>query len=164
MLFRSLVFTFAGILIFVFSAGAAQDTYDIDLKEIRPAQTPKAGAAKNAFDLDLKELKPAPARRDTLPQKPRPAKSASSKLHPKSGQESSYTVRPGDSLFLILIRQYGLSNRAAGQLIPDVRQRNGIHETQKLTVGQRLIIPLPPKAHKSSAISVEKTLPPPLSP
>jgi hypothetical protein len=118
-----------------------------------------AAGAQDSFDLDLKELRPAPARREPAARQPRPLKPSPTETTPKAGRESSYTVRPGDNLFLILVRQYGLSNRAAEQLIPEIVRRNGLTEPQKLTVGQRLVIPLAEKSLKAPDISPRKELP-----
>lgn len=102
-------------------------------------------AATDGFEINLKELRPT---------KPSPAKPQHGSTHhtaqpreaappsaPKEGT-SIYTVKPGDYLFLILIRQYGLSNEAAERLIPEIMRLNGIKSPKALTVGQKLTIPL----------------------
>lgn len=150
---RTLLFALAGMAICASGAGAARDAFDIELKELKPAPSRSTAADKDTFDIELKELRPAPGRRDAAPRPARPSKPASDTPPPQAGRESSYTVRPGDNLFLILIRQYGLSNSAAERLIPEIVRRNNMSEAQKLTVGQRLIIPLPGKARKATDIS-----------
>ncbi|WP_298432233.1 LysM domain-containing protein [Geobacter sp.] len=59
----------------------------------------------------------------------------------KSGV-SEYTTRPGDHIFKILMRDYGLSNDEAEALIPEVKRLNGISDIRRLRVGQILRIPL----------------------
>ncbi|BBA71045.1 hypothetical protein YM18_2528 [Geobacter sulfurreducens] len=55
---------------------------------------------------------------------------------------TDYTVRPGDHIFKILMKEYGLSNREAETLIPEVRRINGITDIRRLRVGQTIRIPL----------------------
>lgn len=118
---RTIFISLAGIVWYAFVAGAAQEPYDIDLKELRtpPAHRPK-------------EHHP--------PQEPKKPESAAPDA---KGDISNYTVRPGDHLFLILMHRYGLSNEAAEQLIPEILRLNGIRKPEGLSVGQRLTIPLP---------------------
>jgi len=55
---------------------------------------------------------------------------------------SEYTVRPGDHIFIILMREYGLSNAEAEALVPEVKRLNGISDIRRLQVGRSLRIPL----------------------
>jgi len=141
---------------FAINGHAAQDSFDIDLKELRPAPARPAGSGRDAFDIELKELKQTPVRRETSPRHHRPAQPESA---PEAGHESSYTVRSGDNLFLILIRQYGLSNSVAERLIPEIVRRNDISDPQKLTLGQRLIIPLAGTARTTQKTGTAKAPP-----
>lgn len=103
-----------------------------------------AGADQGSYDLDLKELRRPPVRRakgQKPPHEPKRSVSAASGIQ---GENSSYTVRPGDHLFLILMQRYGLSNNAAERLIPEIMRLNGIRKPKNLSVGQRLTIPLLP--------------------
>lgn len=112
-------------------------------------------AAPDSFEIDLKELPPAKAQHRTRQRAEVPER----KTPPETGQSkgsSIYTVRPGDHLFLILIRSYGLSNNAAEQLIPEVMRLNDIRNTHGLTVGQRLTIPLPPPQERPTREAREK--------
>lgn len=61
--------------------------------------------------------------------------------HP-TGEDSAYRVKPGDHIFKILMREYGLSNRQAEALIPEVKRLNGISDIRRLRVGQLLRIPV----------------------
>lgn len=101
----------------------------------------------NGFELDVRELPAASGEARTRVQRaprttPAPAPAAA------RGETSTYTVRPGDHLFLILMRHYGLSNSAAERLIPEVMHLNGIKNPRGLTAGQRVIIPLSGKGHQ----------------
>lgn len=116
-----------------------------------------AGAAQEPYDLDLKELRRPPARRAKEQRPPQEPKKPVSAAPDAKGDNSSYTVRPGDHLFLILMHRYGLSNDAAEQLIPEVMRLNGIRKPKSLSVGQRLIIPLPPPTNTPSQHSRRKS-------
>lgn len=108
------------------------------------AGTFDAFAKPSGFELDLKELRstsPAPLRAPQA-RKQEPRKTVRSSAAVVHGESSSYTVQPGDHLFLILMRQYGLSNDAAERLIPEVMSINNIHNPRGLTRGMRLTIPL----------------------
>lgn len=100
----------------------------------------EAGAVQEPYDIDLKELRRAPTRRTTDQR----SHHKSTATPDSTGEQSSYTVLPGDHLFLILMQRYGLSNKAAEQLIPEIIRLNNIRKAESLSVGQRLLIPLPP--------------------
>lgn len=114
-------------------------------------------AALNDYEIDLKEL-----RRTTPPEpeKPEPKKrqhrvSTEEKADKTKGaeHESIYVVLPGEHLFQILMKKYGLSDPEAERLIPEVMKLNGISSPKGLKIGQRLRIPLPAgKASRSAAI------------
>ena len=55
---------------------------------------------------------------------------------------SEYTVRPGDHIFRILMRDYGLSNNQAEALVPEIKRLNSIGDIRRLRVGQTIRIPL----------------------
>lgn len=134
---RALAILLAGIVLYVFEAGAVQEPYDIELKELR-----------------------RPPVRRTKDQRPphESTKPVASVISDTKGEKSSYTVLPGEHLFLILMQRYGLSNRAAEQLIPEIMRLNNIRRPESLSVGQRLIIPLPP-AISTATKSVRSPLP-----
>lgn len=117
---RTLFILLVGVFWSAFLASAAQEPYDIDLKELRrpPVRKVKEQRAPRA------------------PEEPVPAATG------ENGENSSYTVRQGDHLFIILMKRYGLSNDAAEQLIPEIMRLNGIRNPKSLSVGQRLLIPL----------------------
>ena len=115
---------------------------------------PPATAALENFEIDIKELHNT--------KQPQPIKQKLHKSHSKDAApheidvielegESVYVVHPGEHLFKILMKQYGLSNPAAEQLIPEVMLLNGITSPKELKVGQRLRIPLSARASKLKA-------------
>lgn len=52
-----------------------------------------------------------------------------------------YTVKSGDHLFKILMRDYGLSNREAELFIEEIKRENNIYDIKRLKIGQRITIP-----------------------
>lgn len=90
------------------------------LQQKLPAKTPTASSVKNA---------PEP-----------PAKSAG---------ETTYTVKSGDHLMKILVRNFGMGNDQAEALIPEIKRRNQLGDARRLRTGMRLIIPLTAKSAKS---------------
>jgi hypothetical protein len=137
---RLLLISIAGVMLSAIAAGAAPESYEIDLKELR--RTPVRSA---------KERQP-----------PRETKESVSETQNTNHENSIYTVRPGDHLFLILMGHYGLSNRAAEKLIPEIMHLNGIRKAEILSVGQRLTIPLTPSkdtaADKTSQRNRQKSI------
>lgn len=66
-----------------------------------------------------------------------------------------YTVKPGDHLFKILMRDYGLSNDQAESLIGEVRRENNINDIRRLQVGQKIIIPAMRRSSGNSSIDFQ---------
>lgn len=128
------------------TAMAGQTSFDIDVRELRPHPSGESAAPKGSFEIDLKELRQAPA---SIAKPPRQGRRHGASSAPAATETvsregtSSYTVKAGDFLFVILMREYGLSNAAAERMIPEVMRLNGIHSPQGLNVGQHLTIPLP---------------------
>lgn len=52
-----------------------------------------------------------------------------------------YTVKPGDHLFKILMRDYGLSNLEAESFIEEIKRENNIYDIKRLKIGQKITIP-----------------------
>lgn len=108
--------------------------------------TVHAGGPAPRFEIDMKDL-------DKLKSVSKPASSkkrTESSTKPDSRSEeqggavkdtTSYTVKPGDFLFKILIRDFGMSNRDAELRIPEVMRINNLASSTRLTVGQKLVIP-----------------------
>jgi LysM repeat protein len=104
-----------------------------------------AGGPGPQFEIDLKELdkfkstaKPPAKHRKESSHKPSP-KRAESGQSPSSAV--TYTVKPGDNLFKILMRDFGLSNREAELRIPELVRINNLSSSTNLTVGSKLVIP-----------------------
>ncbi len=90
------------------------------------------------FELNTQELQQKlPARSSPAP----PAKMAPEPQR-KSAGETTYIVKPGDHLMKILVRGFGMGNKEAKILIPEIKRRNQLGDTQRLRTGMRLIIPL----------------------
>lgn len=53
----------------------------------------------------------------------------------------TYTVKQGDHLFKILMRDYGLNNDEAESFIEEIRRENNIYDIKRLKVGQKITIP-----------------------
>lgn len=64
------------------------------------------------------------------------------KMRSQTAGMSDYTVRSGDHIFKILMKEYGLSNAEAEAIVPEVKRLNGISDIRKLQVGRSLRIPL----------------------
>jgi LysM repeat protein len=143
------------------SALAAQDNYEIDLKDLGPAkakpkpQVPPQPSTPATGEIDLKELRKIAPPQTAKPtqHKRRSQTAAAPEAAPSaaSGQESIYVVQPGEHLYQILMKQYGLSDPAAERLVPEIMRLNGITSPKGLKVGQRLRIPLPAREGKQSA-------------
>lgn len=56
-------------------------------------------------------------------------------------QGAVYTVKRGDNLFKIMMRNYGLSNDEAEAFIEEVRLENNILDIKRLKVGQKIVVP-----------------------
>lgn len=107
-------------------------------------------AAPHSFELDLKDLettKSSPKSRRQPLRAPRPESLRDAKPQPappaaeSNGEYTRYTVRPGDFLFRILIRDFGLSNAQAEALIPEIQRLNKLPSATRLDVGQTILIP-----------------------
>lgn len=153
-------------------AAESRSPFDIDLRDLdqrkgvaapasappQPAQPrplpPAAPAAKTPSTPPAKQASPpvaaakaSPAARAAVAKAP-PIRSKRSAPAPSAPPATSadgtvrYTVKPGDYLLRILVREFGLSDNEAEQLVPEVVRLNRIHDIRKLTVGQTLLIPL----------------------
>lgn len=54
---------------------------------------------------------------------------------------TTYIVKPGDHLFKILMRDYGLSNSETESFIEDIKRENNIYDIKRLKIGQKITIP-----------------------
>lgn len=102
-----------------------------------------AQAAPSSFELELKDLettKPSPKPRHRQTRQPRKAIDSDHASAATAGL-TRYTVKPGDFLFKILIRNFGLSNAQAEALIPEIQRLNKLPSATRLEVGQTILIP-----------------------
>jgi len=60
------------------------------------------------------------------------------------GKLSSYTVKPGDHLYRLLAREYGVTGSRADTLVQQILQLNHITNIHRLKTGSTLLIPLAP--------------------
>ena len=51
-----------------------------------------------------------------------------------------YTIKAGDTLFKILMREYGLTSRQAEKVIGKIRRENNISDFRRLRIGQKISI------------------------
>jgi len=61
---------------------------------------------------------------------------------PAREQLSSYTVKPGDHLYKVLAREYGITGERADALVPKIQKLNHIADIRELHTGARILIPL----------------------
>lgn len=126
---------------------------------VGPLHGGAALAAPPSFELDLKDLettKSSPKIRRQPARPPRKEVSRETRPRPdapaaeSSGDYTRYTVRPGDFLFKILIRDFGLSNAQAEALIPEIQRLNRLPSATRLDVGQTILIP---RHRRTSSVS-----------
>ncbi len=124
-----LILSISGILLidapYVWSGGAAPGGYEIDLNELKKLKGTPA----------IK--KSSPAVRKSAPHQTA-SRAADQPTHP--GVSATYTIKPGDNLFKILMRDFGMSNHEAELLIPGIIRANGLSSGTRLTVGQKIVI------------------------
>lgn len=60
---------------------------------------------------------------------------------PNKDKGGVYTVKSGDHLYKILIRDYGLNNKEAESFIEEIRRENNIYDIKRLKIGQKIVIP-----------------------
>jgi len=116
----------------------------------------ESAAMDPRFELDSKALgvsdssqkqaspKAAPSRK---PRKSKPSRSA-------LDTGSVHTIKAGDNLFKILVRDYGFSDEAAEAVIDQICHENNIADIRRLKVGQKIVIPssrsLPERTSRNS--------------
>ncbi|WP_298433678.1 LysM peptidoglycan-binding domain-containing protein [Geobacter sp.] len=107
-------------------------------------------AAPPSFELDPKELETAaplvkapkhPAGRTHRKQAARSDETGQAAVTEGDERLTRYTVKPGDFLFKILMREFGLSNAEAETLIPEVQRINHLTSATRLEVGRTLLVP-----------------------
>ena len=118
----------------------------------------RAECSPQSFEIDLKELD-AGRKSGAVPRRkaqPMAAKVRTTSHEPVASAEEAgefllYTVKPGDHIFKILMRDFHLSNAAAERLIPEIARRNNLTDIRRLTVGKTLRIPKSPATVGQSA-------------
>ncbi len=118
-------------------------------------------AADPSFEIDIRELdrtKTVPATPKKKPAKtsrPAPAKAHSRKkggpVPAGNAGYARYTVRSGDHIFKILMKDFGMSNSAAEALVPEIIRLNRISDIRKLTIGQTILIPTDARHRRAAA-------------
>lgn len=107
---------------------------------LQPVQ--QACAMDPRFELDMQALGSTVG----APRTGRGGEQRSSRVRSPSIREDShavvYTVRAGDNLFKILMRDYGLTNEEAEACIENIRRENNILDIKRLKVGQKITIPM----------------------
>lgn len=95
------------------------------------------------FELDTQALDgPKPTLKSTPKSEKRTTRTRARKsIDGGSSNGTIYTVRPGDHLFKILMRDYGLSNDEAEAFLEEIRRENNIFDIKRLKIGQKIVIP-----------------------
>ena len=108
------------------------------------------------FELDQQSLEGASSTLKAVKKTvKRPAHRATGSNDKWMTSSTVYTVKPGDHLFKILMRDYGLSNDQAESLIDEVRRENNINDIRRLRVGQKIIIPATRRSIGKSSTDVQ---------
>lgn len=118
-----------------------------------------SAATAGDFEIDLKELdklRSSSKKSPVTPRKSSVAKQAKTISAQQLKGTAHYTVKPGDNLFKILIRDFGLSNNEAEQRIPEIIRLNGLSGSQRLQIGKTLTIPAE-RQHKPAARHPRRT-------
>jgi hypothetical protein len=71
----------------------------------------------------------------------KPSSSLARQTSSKSVKKNLYTVKAGDHLFKILMRDYGLNNMEAESFIEEIKRENNIYDIKRLKIGQKIVIP-----------------------
>jgi hypothetical protein len=113
---------FLNTLLFVCAAQAAMDPqYEIDPQSLGGSGKPSAAKRPMA-----KKHRVAPGHAERS----------------RSNRKGTfYTVRSGDHLFKILMRDYGLTNAETDVFIDEIRRENNIYDIKRLKIGQTILIP-----------------------
>jgi LysM repeat protein len=119
-------------------AGGQAPGYEIDINELKKLKVPPTPKSSHAV---IRRFSPRPS------DLPKPA-----------GENATYTIKQGDNLFKILMKDFGMSNREAELMIPEIMRANGLASGARLTVGQKIVIQQerrspPPSRRKQTASS-----------
>lgn len=93
------------------------------------------------FEIDPRSLLPSASTAKTPARSARQSTGRGASKELSTAKGTTYTVRAGDHLFKILMRDYGLSNNEAESFIEEIRRENNIYDIKRLKIGQKIIIP-----------------------
>jgi len=103
---------------------------------------PVYSAMDASFELDPQSLGVSAASKKQVRSDRRPGKHRMVKSREiVAGEGFVHTIKPGDNLFKILMRDYGLSNAEAEDFIDVVCHENNIADIRHLKIGQKIVIP-----------------------
>lgn len=83
-----------------------------------------------------------------------PATSARKEANDTNG--ALYTIKPGDNVYKILMREYGLTSRQAAKFIEIVRRENNISNFRRLRIGQKISISILPRKSTTATLNVSR--------
>jgi len=120
----------------------------------------ESAAMDPRFEFDSKTLGVSAAPKNTLPAEAAPSRKhrKSKASRPASDNGSVHTVKSGDNLFKILIRDYGFSNEEADAVIDRICRENNIADIRRLKVGQKITIPSSRQMQAGTAKNSKSTL------
>ncbi len=121
---------------------------------------PVKAAMDASFELDPQALGVSAASKKPAKSDRRPSKSRMDGYSTTGGSENVvYTIKSGDNLFKILMRDYGLSNKEADSFIGVVCRENNISDIRNLKIGQKIVIPPLPRKGRGTARRVKASSP-----
>ena len=93
------------------------------------------------YEIDTAVLVDSPVKAKRPPAKKHRTAPAHAEQTRSSRTGTPYTVKSGDHLFKILMRDFGLSNEEADVVIDEIRRENNIYDIRRLKIGQTIMIP-----------------------
>lgn len=103
---------------------------------------PVHAAMDARFELDPQSLGiSATSEKHTVPTRKSNKRNMSKSPAVKAGDGVPYTIKYGDNLYKILMRDYGFSNSEAESYIEVICRENNIKDIKHLKIGQKIIIP-----------------------
>lgn len=100
----------------------------------------ESAAMDPRFELDAKALGVSDSPAKTTSAGARKSRKSST-ARTVSGAGTVYTIKPGDNLFKVLMRDYGYSNDEADAIIDQICRENKISDIRRLKIGQKIVIP-----------------------
>ena len=120
---------------------------------------PESAAMDPRFELDAKALgvSDAPKKQVSAGVTHSGKTRKSTAARSASAHGPVHTIKPGDNLFKILMRDYGFSNNEAEAAIDLICRENNIADIRRLKVGQKIVIPSFRQMHARSALHPKPT-------